>query len=153
MAEGDGVIYNAFKHWVLEGVYNLGTGGHSLVLTLHTSYTPNIDTHTVWADAGVSSTEYTTNNNYTAGGKTLTGQDCTLDTSNDRGKFDADSPTWTALGPLTPSATPSHAILWDTTPAATPTDPLICYWVLGTTATNGGNYTLDFGTNGIILLT
>lgn len=152
MAEGDAVVYNAFKHWVMEGVYNLASGGHTLQLTLHTGYTPNIDTHTVWADSGVSSTEYTTAANYTAGGKTLSGQDVTMDTTNDRGAFDATDVTWTALGPLTP-ATPSHAILWDTTPAATPTDPLILYFVLGTTATNGGDYKIQFGTNGILLLT
>jgi len=59
--------------------------------------------------------------------------------------------TWTALGPLSP-ATPSHAIVWDDTPTS-PADPLISYFVLGTTATNGGDYTLQFGANGILLLT
>lgn len=135
----------------MEGVFNLATGGHTLKLTLHTSYTPNIDSHGLWGDSGVSSTEYTTASGYTAGGKTLGSQDVTQDDTNDRGKFDAADVTWTSLGPLSP-ATPSHAILWDDTPSS-PADPLICYWALGTTATNGGDYTLAFGTNGIILLT
>lgn len=152
MAEGDGVLFNAFKHWLLEGVYNLASGGHTIKVTLHTGYTPNIDTHTVWADTGVSSTEYGSGSGYTAGGKTLANQDATIDTTNDRGKFDADDVTWTALGPLSP-ATPSHTIMWDDTPSSTPTDPLMAYWILGTTATNGGDYKLQWHANGILLLT
>lgn len=151
MAQGDGALYNNFKEQVMEGVFNLATGGHTLKVTLHTSYTPNIDTHTVWADSGVSSTEYGTAGNYTAGGATLGSQDVTQDNANDRGVFDAADVTWNSLGPLSP-ATPSHAILWDDTPTS-PADPLIAYWELGTTATNGGNYTLQWGANGIVLLT
>jgi hypothetical protein len=65
-------------------------------------------------------------------------------------KFDANDPAaWTSLGPLSP-ATPSHAILWDDTVAG---DPLVCYFVLGTTATNGGNYTLSFNAAGILTIT
>ena len=149
MAEGDGAIYNNFKEQVMEAIFDLSTGGDAIQLTLHTSYTPNIDTHTVWAD--VSATEYSTASGYTAGGETLANQDTTQDNTNDRGVFDADDVTWSGLGALTP-ATPSHAILWDDTPTS-PADPLICYWELGTTATNGGDYTLAFGANGIILLT
>jgi hypothetical protein len=151
MAEGDGAIYNNFKELVMEGTYNLASGGDTLKLTLHTAYTPDIDTHLLWGTAGVSSTEYGTASGYTAGGKTLTSQDVTQDNTNDRGVFDAADVTWTSLGALSP-ATPSHTILWDDTPTS-PADPLIAYWVLGTTATNGGNYTIQWGTNGIILLT
>ena len=151
MAEGDGVIYNTFKELVMEKIYNLKTGGDTIQLTLHTAYTPNIDTHVIFATAGVSSTEYGTASGYTAGGKVLAGQDVTQDDSNDRGVFDGTDVTWTSLGALSP-AIPSHAILWDNTPTA-PVDPLIAYWVLGTTATNGGDYTIQWGANGIILLT
>jgi hypothetical protein len=149
MAQGDGNLYNNFREQVMEGVFNLASGGHTLKVTLHTGYTPDIDAHTVWAD--VSGTEYSTAGNYTAGGATLGSQDVTQDNDNDRGVFDAADVTWTSLGPLSP-ATPSHAILWDDTPSS-PEDPLIAYWELGTTATNGGNYTLAWGTDGIILLT
>ncbi len=151
MAEGDGVIYNNFKENVMEGVHSLATAGDTMQLTLHTAYTPNIDTHLLFATAGVSSTEYGTADGYTAGGIALTSQDVTQDDTNDRGVLDAADVTWTSLGALTP-ATPSHTILWNTTPTS-PADPLIAYWVLGTTATNGGNYTIQWGTNGIILLT
>jgi len=139
-------IYNNFKEQVMEGVFNLATGGDTLKATLHTGYTPDIDTHTVWAD--VSATEYGTAGGYTAGGKTLANQDVTQDNTNNLGKFDADNLTW--AGTLLSPTTPSHLILWDDTPAG---DPLICYFVLGTTATTGGSYVLNFGTDGIIALT
>jgi len=147
MAEGDGAIYNNFKHQLMEEFFNLASGGDTVDFTLHTGYTPDIDAHTQWSD--VSATEYGTASGYTAGGSTLANQDTTQDDANDRGKFDADNVTWSSLGALDP-ATPSHAILWDNSAAG---DELICYWVLGTTATNGGDYTLAFGASGIILLT
>jgi hypothetical protein len=145
MAEGDGALYNNFKEVVLNGVFNLASGGDTIKITLHTGYTPNIDAaHSVWADTGVSSTEYGTGSGYTAGGKTLATQATSQNDTSDRGEFDADDVTWTSLGPLSP-ATPSHAILWDDTPTTPQADPLIGYWELGVTATNGGNYTLQFG--------
>lgn len=151
MAQGDGVIYNNFKELVLSGVYNLANGGDTIKVTLHTGYTPDIDAHQVWGDTGVSSTEYPTASGYTAGGKTLGSQAVAQDNSNDRASFDGADVTWTSLGPLSP-ATPSHVIMWDDTPTS-PADPLIAYWELGTTATNGGDYTLQWGANGILLLT
>lgn len=149
MAQGDGQIYNNFKEQVMEGVFNLASGGHTLKQILLTGHTPNIDTHTVYAD--VSANEYGTGSGYTAGGSTISGQDVTQDNTNDRGVFDASDLTYSSLGPLTPN-TPSHTIMYDDTPSS-PADPLIAYWELGTTATNGGNYTLQWGASGIILLT
>ena len=151
MAEGDGFIYNNFKELVMEGIYDLSSGGDAIKVTLHTAYTPNIDTHLLFGTAGVSSTEYGSGSGYTAGGKTLASQDVIQNDTDDRGEFDGADVTWTSLGPLSP-ATPSDAIMWDDTPSA-PVDPLIAYWELGVTATNGGNYTLQWGANGIILLT
>ena len=149
MAQGDITIYNDFKEQVLKGVHNLASGGNVLKLTLHTGYTPNIDTHQVWAD--VSSTEYGTGAGYTAGGKTLANQAVTQNNTNDRSELDADNVTWTALGPLSP-ATPSHGILWNDTPTS-PADPLIAYIELGTTATNGGDYTIAWSTSPSAILT
>ena len=153
MAEGDGAIYNNFKEVIMNGVFNLANGGDTIKCTLHTAYTPNIDAaHSVWADTGVSSTEYGTGSGYTAGGATLANQATSQDDTNDRGKFDGDDVTWSSLGALSP-ATPSDMIMWDDSPTSPQADPLIAYWELGTTATNGGDYTLQFGANGIILLT
>ncbi len=147
MAEGDGALYNNFKEQLMEGVFNLASGGHTLKLTLHTGYTPDIDAHTVWAD--VSATEYGTGSGYTAGGATLANQDTTQDNTNDRGKFDADDVTWSSLGALSPS-TPSHLILRNSTASG---EPLIGYWEVGTTATNSGDYNIAFNATGISLLT
>lgn len=146
MAEGDATVYNAFKEDLLLGVHNLASD--TIKITLHTSYTPNIDSHQVWSD--VSATEYSTASGYTAGGTALSGGTVTQDNTDDEAVFDATDVTWSSLGPLSP-ATPGHAILWNDTPTS-PADPLICYWELGTTATNGGNYTLAFAAEGIINL-
>ena len=151
MAEGDGTLYNGFKLNLLNGVFNLANGGDTVKVTLHTGYTPDIDTHDQWGDTGVSTTEYGTGSGYTAGGKTLANQATSQDNTDDEGVFDADDVTWTSLGALSP-ATPSDAILWDDTPTS-PADPLIGYWELGSTATNGGDYTLAFNAEGIVNLT
>lgn len=147
MAEGDGAIYNNFKEQVMEAAFNLATGQDTIKVILTNGHTPDIDAHTVLTD--VSGDEYGAGSGYTVGGDTLTGQDVTQDNTNDRGVLDATDLTWSSLGALTP-ATPSHAIMYDDTHAS---DLLIAYWVLGTTATNGGDYTLQWGAAGIILLT
>ena len=149
MAEGTGLIYNNFKEQVMEGIFDLSTGGDTLKLILVSSYTPNIDTDILYGD--VTAEEYGATGNYSIGGETLTTQDVTQDDTDDEGVFDAADVTWTSLGPLSPN-TPSHCVLFDDTPT-TPVDPLIAYWTLGTTATNGGNYTISWGTEGIINLT
>lgn len=138
MAEGDVVVYNIFKKDILNGVHDLSND--AITMTLHTSYTPDIDAHVIWGTAGVSSTEYGSGSGYTAGGQTVT-VTVAVDNTNDRADVSLAAETWTSLGALTP-ATPSHAILWNNTPVS-PADPLICYIVLGTTATNGGDYTID----------
>lgn len=147
MAEGDGALYNSFKAGLMEGTFNLASAGHTLKMILVSGYTPDIDLHDEYAD--VSGDEYGTGDGYTAGGATLGSQTVTQDNTNDRGVFDAANVTWSSLGALTP-ATPSHCILYDDTVAG---DPLICYWELGTTATNGGDYTLQFSATGIMTLT
>jgi len=147
MAQGDGAIYNTFKELVMEGTYNLASGQDAIQVILVGTYTPDIDAHVDYGD--VSGTEYNTGAGYTSKGETLAGQDVTVDNANDRGVFDATDLTWTSLGPLSP-AHPTHAIMLDDTTAA---DSLIAYWEVSGTAPNGANWTLEWGTNGIILLT
>jgi len=143
MAEGDGYIYNNFKEQVMEGEFDLATGGDTLKLALASSYTPDIDAHESWPPATLVEESGT---GYTAGGETLANQDVTQDNANDRGVFDADNVTWTGLD----VGTPSHAVLYDDTHVS---DLLICYWELGSTPSNGGDYTLQFDAVGIITLT
>ena len=140
MAQGDGALYNEFKEELLLG--NIDMDGHTFKVILVTGYTPNIDSHNGLSD--VSANEES-GSGYTAGGATLAGKAVTKDTTSDRAKFDANDVTWTGLD----VGTPSHAILYDDTHAS---DCLVAYWEV-TTATNGGNYTLQFGANGVLLLT
>ena len=140
MAQGDGALYNEFKEELLLG--NIDMDGHTFKVMLVTGYTPNIDSHNGYSDV---SAQEESGTGYTAGGATLAGKTVTKDTTNDRAKFDADDVTWTGLN----VGTPSHAILYDDTHAS---KTLVAYWEV-TTATNGGNYTLQFGANGVLLLT
>lgn len=144
MAEGDGAIYNNFKEQVMEAEFDLATASDVVKVMLVNTYAPNIDTHTTKAEVDAASTELT-GTGYTAGGKALSNQDVTQDDANDRGVFDADDLTWTGLD----AGTPSHGVMYDDTHAQ---KLVIAYWEV-TTASNGGNYTLQWGTNGIILLT
>lgn len=151
MAEGDGALFNNLKEVIMNGVFNLASAQDAIKVMLVSGYTPNIDAaHSVYAD--VSANEYGAGLGYTVTGETLAGQSTAQDDSNDRGAFDGTDLTWSALGALSP-ATPSHAIMYDDTPTTPQADPLMAYWELGTTATNGGDYTLQWGANGIILLT
>lgn len=147
MAQGDGAIFNTFKERVMEGVYDLSTGQDVIQVILMNAYVPDIDSHVNYSN--VSGTEYNTGDGYTSFGETLAGQDVTKDDANDRGKFDATDLTFSNLGPLTPTH-PTHAIMLDDTPAD---NPLIAYWEVSGTAPNGGDWTLQWGANGIILLT
>jgi len=134
-----GVAYNEVKRALLAGEIDLDA--HTLKIALVAAYTPNIDTHNGWADISANEESGT---GYTAGGKTLASLAVTEDTTNDRGKFDAADVTWTGLD----VGTPSHAVLYDDTHA---TKCLIAYWPI-TTASNGGDYTLQFHADGILLL-
>ena len=134
-------LYNNFKEQLLKSaVSDLSAVGTTVRVSLHSGYTPNIDTHQVYAD--VSATEMS-GTGYTAGGVAVGSKTVTQDNTNDRAAFDAADATWTGLN----VGTPSHAIIRDAT-----ADVLIGYWAV-TTPTNGGDYTLAFDSTGIVLLT
>lgn len=142
MAQGDGFIYNTFRERVMEGAYNLATAGDTIKVALLGPYTKD-PTDATYGE--VSGTEYNTGANYTSGGETLAGQDVTLTSTT--GTFDATDLTWSSLGPLTPSH-PSYAVMYSST-----ANGLIGGWEVSGTAPNGGNWTLQWGVNGIIILT
>lgn len=145
MAEGDGAIYNNTKAKLLEGEFDLKD--NTIKVSLVAGYTPDIDTDTAWnTTSAPGSLEFSATGNYTAA--TLAGGTVTVDTANDRGKFDGTDVTWSSLNLNNTSASPSHAVMWDDTHAS---DLLVAYWEV-TTATNGGNYTLQWNTAGIITL-
>lgn len=139
MAEGDGFVYNEAKRAFLAGEIDLDA--HTLKLALVTGYTPNIDTDHDWSDV---SGDEVSDASYAAGGATLASKVVSLDSGNDYGKFDAADVTWSGLD----VGTPSHAVLYDDTHAS---DVLIAYWVLST-ASNGGDYTIQWHSDGILTL-
>jgi hypothetical protein len=142
MAEGDGTIYNNFKEQILLGELDLGNAADTIKVMLVTGYTPDIDAHASYSD--VSGVEES-GTGYVAGGETLANQSVTQDNSNDRAAFDGDNVTWSGLD----VGTPSDAIIYDDTHAS---KYLIAYFEI-TTASNGGDYTLAWHANGILLLT
>jgi hypothetical protein len=145
MAEGDGLIYNNFKHQVMEGEFDLLNDIIKVMLV--SGHVPDIDAHTQYSD--VSADEYGAGLGYTVTGEALAGKTVIVNNTDDRGEFDATDLTWSALGTLSP-AIPSDAIMYDDTHAS---DLLIASWEIGVTGTNGGDYTLEWGATGIILLT
>ena len=142
MAEGDGAIYNDFKEQLLLGTHDLANDTIKVILVA--GHTPDIDTHDTYSDVSANEESGT---GYTAGGATLGSPAVSQDNTNDRAKFDGADVTWAGLD----VGTPSHAIMYNDTPTS-PADPLIAYWELAT-ASNGGNYTLQWHADGILLLT
>ena len=135
MAESDVSIYTNVKTLLLNGGIDLDTDVLKCILV--NGHTLNL-ANTVLTD--VSANEYTTALGYTVGGATITGQ------SAASGALDIADIVWTSLGPLSPT-TPSHAIIYDDTHAS---DVLICAVELGTTPTNGQDYTLQIHATGLL---
>ena len=141
MAEGDITIYNAAKKEFGDG--DIDWLVDTIKVALVTGYTPNIDTHVDYADISASEVSGT---GYTVGGETLTGKTSTVNVTTDLAEFDAANVVWTGLD----VGTPSHAIVYKDTGAA-PTSLLICYVEI-TTASNGSNYTIQWGANGVFTI-
>ncbi len=101
----------------------------TLKVSLHTStYTPDKDADTTTANL---SNELAASGNYTTGGVTVTNPAATVDNTNDRGVFDADDPSWTAL---TPSAPFRYGVLYSSTGSE-----LIGWWNFGANQDPGGS--------------
>lgn len=144
MAEGDGTVYNAFKTALLNGTVDLSgdSTGHDLKLMLVTGHSLDIDNDAAYADV---SGDECSGSGYNAGGETLQSQAVTQDNSNDRAKFDGDDITWSSLD-VSGNGDPNYCILRVVSP-----DVLVGAWELAT-ATNGGDYTIQFSADGILLL-
>lgn len=141
MAEGNGSLYVNFAEQLMLGTIDLvddDIRGGILV-----GHTPDINTDEKWSDV---SGDEVSGSGYTAGGELLTSKTVTQDDSNNRAVYDAADLTWASLN----AGAHSHAIMYDDTPSD---NWLIGYWEL-TTASNGGNYTLQWNAaDGIITLT
>lgn len=143
MAQGDGTLYNNFKEQILLGELDLGNAADVIKVILVTGHSLDIDLDESYSDV---SGDEESGTGYVAGGETLENQAVTQDNDNDRAKFDGDNVTWSGLN----VGTPNYAIMYDSTHAS---DYLIGAWEI-TTASNGGDYTVQWHeTNGILLLT
>lgn len=102
------------------------------------------------ADPAYNVTPWDTNeisgSGYTAGGESIGTPVVTQDDTNDRAKWDDDGTdvTWTSLA----TNTIQTAILYDDTTA---TKWVCIIWEIGTNS-NGGNYTIQFSSDGMLLL-
>ena len=142
-------FYNSFREYVADGTIDLDTD--TFKVTLHSSsYTPNADTHTVYADL---TNELITANGYTSGGATL--GTVTWNRSGGTATFDAADTVWTASGG---TITARYAVIRKDGTANAIVSPLICYILLDTTpadvtTTAGNTLTLQWNASGILTIT
>ncbi len=139
MAEGDASVHNNLKEQLMKKTIDFVNDTMKIAL-YDTNYTWSID----GADTAYSNTNEISASGYTAAGATLADKAVTQDDTNNWGKFDATDVTWSSLA----AAAPKHAVLYDDTTA---TKWVLIHWELATDS-NGGNYTLQFGANGIMTI-
>ena len=140
MAEGDAIVMNNFKEQLLLKVIDCDTDTFMVALY-----------DTAIASPDGAATAYSASNEiavsgYSAGGTPVATPVVTQDDANDWAKWDDDGSniTWTALA----TATILEATLYDDT--TTPKHVAI-FWEIATNS-NGGDYTIQFGANGIMTL-
>lgn len=139
MAEGDAAVHNNFKEQLLRKAIDCINDTFKVALyTASYSWSPD------GADVAYSPTNEIAASGYTAGGATLANKAVSQDDTNNWGKWDADDVTWNALA----AASPRHALLYDDTTAI---KWVLIHWEIATDS-NGGNYTLSFGANGILTI-
>lgn len=138
MAEGDCTVMNNFKEQLMLKTVDCVNDDWKVALYDTALGDPD------GADPAYSATNEINVANYTAGGVALTGEAVTQDDTNDWAKWDANDPAWTSLG----AATVLEGRLYNNT---TTTKWVAALWEIATNP-NGGNYTLQFHTNGMILL-
>ena len=146
MAEGDAIVYNNAKEAFFLKIMDLDTDTFKVAL-VGAGYSLVIDGNIGYAD--FSANEIVASN-YVAGGKALTALSVTQNDTDDRAEWDAGNLTWTSLGTATP--VPVHAIVYDDTVTVPTADPAMVHWEIATNP-NGGDYTLNFHANGLLLLT
>jgi hypothetical protein len=139
MAEGDASVHNNLKEQLMKKTIDFVNDVMKVAL-YDTNYTWSID----GADTAYADTNEISASGYTAGGATLADKAVTQDDTNNWGKFDATDVTWSSMA----ASAPKHAVLYDDTTA---TKWVLVHWELATDS-NGGNYVLQFGANGIMTI-
>lgn len=142
MAEGDATVTNIFKTYVLEGRINCETDSFKMALYSTALNSPD-------GSPAYTATNEIVASGYTAGGQSIGTCVVTQDDTNNWAKWDDDGTdvTWTSLA----TATILEARLYDDTVSTPTADPVCVMWAIATNS-NGGNYTLTFGANGIMTL-
>ena len=134
MASG---VYNTVKARLMRKDIDLGTGGDSLYVSLHTaSYVPDPD-HATSAQL----TNEVVGDGYVAGGKELTGQTVTQDNAGDVAVFDADNVVWPSS-----TITARYAVVRDVTVS----NALVCWVDFGEDkAGSGETFRIKWAASGI----
>jgi hypothetical protein len=143
MAEGDASVYNHFKEQILVGGINCSSDTFNMVL-LDSNYSLDVDGTVGLPD--VNCREITATG-YNAGGCTLASLSVTQRDTGDDVKWDADDLTWASLG----ADIIRHAVIYDDTDTGPTPDILAIHFEIATNS-NGGNYQLQFGSSGILVL-
>lgn len=136
-------IFNSFKRDIANGSINLATDAVKIML-VGSTYTPNIDTHAKRSDV----TNEVSGAGYTAGGVALVNKAVTMNTTSDKGVFDADDITLSNA-----TITARGAVLYKARGGASSADELIAYLDFGADITStAGNFNIAFDANGIITI-
>ena len=144
MAEGDGFLYNSFKLQLPKGEHNFSATGDTFKVALFSaSFTPNKDTQSSYTAL----TNEVSGSGYTAGGKVVSNVVVSVDNATDTALIDADNVTWDSLGQLSPQ--PAWAVLYNDSHT---TKGIVACWEV-TTATNGGNWELQFSSDPAAMFT
>lgn len=142
MAEGDAHVVNNFKEQLLLKTIDCNSDVFLMALYSDAYAAGQID----GADPAYSTTNEIVASGYSAGGQSIGTPVVSQDDTNDWAKWDDDGTDvlWTSLA----TATIQRAILYDNTTA---TKWHCIIWEIATNS-NGGNYTLQFGANGMLTL-
>ena len=136
-------IFNSFKRDIANGSINLATDAVKMML-VGSAYTPNIDTHAKRSDV----TNEVSGTGYTAGGIALVNKTVTMNTTSDKGVFDADDITLSNA-----TITARGAVLYKARGGVSSADELIAYLDFGADITStAGNFNIAFDANGIITI-
>ena len=144
-------VFNDAKMNLMNGTVDLDTDVIK-VLLVGTTFSgveddgPNVSNITTLGE--LSGTGYAAGHG-NAGRKTLASATVTADDTNNRAAFDAADVTWTSIS----AGTIHGALVYKEGSADDTTAKVVAFIDLANTVTNGGDITLAWGANGILLLT
>lgn len=132
-------VNNFFKKFLLDPV----AGSNLKVMLLSDSHTQDPDTQEFIDDV---STNEISGSGYSAGGATVSSPVSQVDHSNDIGKLDANDVTWSGL-----TADFRYAAVYIDSGDDT-TSRIIAIYDLGAQSVSGANYTIQWGSNGLLTI-